>query len=93
MATKVLGLYVQKNYDFSNLFHNGEFPMVNMQIMEVFRNLSADDLKEIRLFLESGFNNRGPLKHDVTRLFDILEQAYPDFLTNHLDKNRVYEAR
>ena len=59
--------------------------------MEVFRNLRRDDLKEIALFLGSGFNNRSHLKHDVIRLFSILSDAYPEFSPDILDKNTVYE--
>lgn len=64
--------------------------MENMKIMEVFRNLSAENLEELEVFLASDFVNKTYLKFDVIRLFHLLRETYPAFNPERLDKNRIY---
>lgn len=63
--------------------------MVNMHMMEIFRNLTKEDLKELGLFLYSEFNNRSHLKNDVQRLFEILKKAHPDFEPQKIEREKV----
>ena len=59
--------------------------------MEVFRNLSTEDFRELELFLESGYNNRSPIRNDVIRLFEILCAASPAFAAGEIKKEKVYD--
>lgn len=58
--------------------------------MEVFRNLSTEDFRELDLFLESVYNNRSPIRNDVIRLFNILRAASPAFAAAEINKEKVY---
>ncbi len=63
--------------------------MTNTYLLEVIKAFSSSKRQEIYLFLTSNLFNRGKNAKEITRLYQVVLEAAPDFSPGLLNKERV----
>ncbi len=81
-----------KNDTFSHFFLNGFPTMTNSALVETIKVLRLDEISKIRAYFESSFFKREPHSEEISKLFGLIADAYPDFTTERLGKEMVYRA-
>lgn len=64
--------------------------MQQSSLVELVKVLTARELKDFSLFLESPYHNRGRYRKEAQNLFKILVKYAPDYANDKLSKEKIY---